>query len=476
MKPKTVNALRRTLSLADLSSLSISSVGPAFSISAAAGVMVGYSGSYSLLAILLIALPFLLSSVVFRLLNQHFPQAGASYHWSARVLGARASRFQGWVVLLAYFASLPPIVLPAAQYTIALVHPQWQGNAVAQLACGTFWIAFSAVPLLFGSRPTAGVTKVFLAVELLFLGAFAAVGIAMLPHAHLPRWRGSFPVSGILVTMVVATTILDGWEIDSYASEEASKPARDPGLGGIIGAVAALLMYMALFPLILSETPLHLLANSPDPMTVWARHLSPYIQPEWSRWILVPILASTAGSLWLTSFILTRALYSMGRDRLLPRRFARVNPHGAPAFSTWAVLGGVWIVLVLQLFATSLNTFFSAVLASAGFFLTLEFALDNLTATVFLWRIHDLTPHRLGRHSHRFMKFGALFAAVYLACVMIAFLRFGPGLVAPWLDAVIAAGMAFGLVFMALPRRGDSTTHVFRHEEESGQNSRMRGA
>ena len=142
MQAKTVNALRKTLSLADLSSLSVSSVGPAFSISAAAGVMAGYSGSYSLLAILLIALPFLLSSVVFRLLNQHFPQAGASYHWSARVLGARASRFQGWIVLLAYFASLPPIVLPAAQYTIALAHPQWHGNAFAQLVCGTFWIAF----------------------------------------------------------------------------------------------------------------------------------------------------------------------------------------------------------------------------------------------------------------------------------------------------------------------------------------------
>ncbi|PWI57151.1 hypothetical protein, partial [Sulfoacidibacillus thermotolerans] len=65
--------LRQTFSLLDLSSLSISSVGPAFSISATAGVMVAYSGIYSLLAVVLVAIPFLLSAFIFRVLNQHFP-------------------------------------------------------------------------------------------------------------------------------------------------------------------------------------------------------------------------------------------------------------------------------------------------------------------------------------------------------------------------------------------------------------------
>jgi len=33
--------------------------------------------------------------------------------------------------------------------------------------------------------------------------------------------------------------------------------------------------------------------------------------------MLIPILLSTAGGLWLTSYILTRALFAMGRERLI---------------------------------------------------------------------------------------------------------------------------------------------------------------
>ncbi len=464
--------LHRTFSLIDLSSLSISSVGPAFSISAAAGVMVGYSGIYSLLAILLVAIPFILSSFIFRVLNQHFPHSGASYHWSARVIGAKASRFQGWVIILAYFTSLPPIVIPAAQYTIALLHPSFQNNVWVEFAISTFWLLFASIPLLSGARPTARITQVFLVVEILFLLVFAGIGVWMLPHAHFPAWHGKFPLAGILLTMVVATTILDGWEIDSYASEESAKPTQDPGLGGIIGAFVALLVYAVLFPLIIGETPITALANSPDPLVAWTNHLTPILPTVLRQSILIPILASTAGSLWLTAFILIRAMYAMGRDHLLPAPFAKLNRHGSPAMITMIVFGLLWLITILQLFVSSLATFFAIILSAAGFFLTLEFTLDSFTASVFLWRLHR--RRHLGDmtwHAHGFMRIASIFITLYLAFVMVAFLVLSPRLISPWSDYAVFGLLVCGVIFMFIPRKQSHVVYTGVFEEVSEASS-----
>ncbi|MCY0875870.1 MAG: APC family permease [Firmicutes bacterium] len=454
--------LRRTYSLLDLSSLSISSVGPAFSISAAAGVMIGYSGLYSLLAVALIALPFLVSAFIFRMLNHHFPQSGASYHWSARVLGARASRFQGWVIMLAYFTSLPPIVLPAAQYTIALINPVWQRSTLVEFAISTFWLLFAMLPLLSGARPTARITQVFLAIEVVFLVGFATLGAILLPHAHFPKAPAHVPVAGILLTMVVATTILDGWEIDSYASEEAARPKQDPGLGGIIGAIGAVVIYAVLFPLLLAETPISQLANSPDPLVAWTHHLTPLLPPYLGRFILVPILASTAGSLWLTGYILIRAMYAMGRDRLLPRWFAQLNRQGAPGVATWVVFVALWVVTILQLFVSSLDTFFAVILSAAGFFLTLEFMLDSVTATVFLWRQHARHPH-----AHRAMAISSAITGLYLGGVLIAFLLLSPRIISPWTDGAVTVLLVAGGVFTVYRGKHTQTVHMIQLDDKS---------
>ena len=111
-------------------------------------------------------------------------------------------------------------------------------------------------------------------------------------------------MGGVLIVAVVAATILDGWEIDSYAAEESARPRKDPGLSGIIGAFLAIAFYAILYPLMFAEAPMRLLARTggTDPLAAWATRI---LGPE--HWlILVPILASTAGGLWLTTYILTR--------------------------------------------------------------------------------------------------------------------------------------------------------------------------
>jgi amino acid transporter len=449
--------LQQVFHLRDLVSLSVSSVGPLFSIAATGGVMAAAAGWWTLPAILVIAVPFLISAFVFRLLNQHFPHAGASYHWSARVLGRRASRFQAWVLILAYFASIPPIIIPAATYTLNLVAPHSHPSALALFAMSAFWCGFALIPLLGGGRPTARITQGFLVLELVSLVGLAVIGVVRWNAIHVPVHFGHFPLGGMIIVAVVAATILDGWEIDSYASEEAQRPRSDPGLGGIIGAVLALVFYAILYPLILGETPLHLLAGAANPMALWGDRLVPA-----AHWlVLIPVLGSTAGSLWLTSFILTRALFAMGRERLLPSAFGKISRRRVPHVAILVTLGAALLVAGIQTAFSSLSTFFATVLASAGFFLVVEFFLDSTTAMVFLTRGHR-SMVEAGEHpgSHWGLRIGSTLCSVMFGGFIVGFFVYGPRAIGGSIDVILGVLLVGGVLF-AFASRKSGATFVF---------------
>jgi amino acid transporter len=446
----TGSGLRQSFRLRDLVPLSLSSVGPMFSVAATGGVMAAQAGWWTLPAIGVLAFPFVVSSFVFRLLNQHFPHAGASYHWSARIVGRGLSRYQAWILILAYFFSIPPIAIPASSYTLALVAPEYHAPVMVQMLVTLFWICFAAVPLLLGARPTARFTQVFFVVEVLSLFTFAGLGVARWSKTAVPIHFGAPPIGGILVVAVVAATILDGWEIDSYAAEESRRPRAHPGIGGIIGALGALLFYAILYPLMLGETPLRHLAGSPDPLVAWSNRLVP--GEPWA--ILIPILASTAGGLWLTSFILTRALYAMGRERLVPRQFARLNHARVPHVAILASLGAAGLVCMLQLFVTSLSTLFSLLLSTAGFFLLAEFFLDSITAVVFLTVGHKRLPDvALQPHGHPWLLLGALCSSAVMGLLLVGFFVYGPRAFGGGIDETLGALLGIGLVFAWWTRR-----------------------
>jgi amino acid transporter len=430
--------------LRDLVPLSVSSVGPMFSVAATGGMMAAQAGWWTLPAIAIMAVPFVVSSFVFRLLNRHFPHAGASYHWSARIVGRGVSRYQAWILILAYFFSIPPIAIPAGAYTLALVAPGYRAPAAVQLAVTLFWIGFAMVPLLLGGRPTARITQIFFALEMVSLTLFGVFGALDWHRLAVPVHFGAPPVGGMLVVAVVAATILDGWEIDSYAAEEARRPRNHPGIGGIVGAFGALLFYAILYPLMLGETPLHLLANSTDPLAIWSHRLVP--GAPWA--MLIPILASTAGGLWLTSFILTRALYAMGRERLVPTSFAKLNRHHVPHVAIVSSLGLAALVCALQLIVSSLGSFFDLVLSAAGFFLLAEFFLDSVTAMVFLTVGHNRLPDvQLRPHGHRVLLLGAVFSSVVMGALLVTFFAYGPRAIGSGIDETLAALLGLGFAF-----------------------------
>lgn len=427
------------LSLSDLSGLSIASVAPLFSLAAAGSVLLRLAGADVMWAVMAIATPFILSSWLFRMLNQHYPNTGASYHWSRRILGFGISRYQSWILMMAYFWSIPPIIIPAAEESLSLAGipqpPSWLVIVVSGL-----WISLSAWLLLRGSKTVARLTKVFMAMELIAVAAFSVFGLT---HWHTLAGNQTTPSwHNFIIAMVIGATIVDGWEIDSYAAEEADYPRKTPGMGGIVGALMVLVFYLAMFPLMLHATSLANLVSHPDVLTTWAQALSPH-----HYWVaIIPIIASTAGSLWLTTFILSKALFAMARDRMLPRFLASRNHFQTETWSVLLPLGLGWAVIAMQLLFSSLSAVFNLVLSTAGFFLILEFLFDSISAAVFLTRIHRGGVHGLD-HKHSGLQAVSYLTTAWFTMTVVVFLIYGPKAIGHSIDTMVAIMLAAGLAF-----------------------------
>ncbi len=454
--------------LRDLAGLSISGVGPLFSVAATAGLFAAKAGDYSLISIGIVAIPLLCCAFVLRFLNQKFPNAGASYHWTRIVLGQRASLLQAAVLAFGYFLSLPAIIVPAASYTLALIAPHLESSSLAELVTGTCWLGVALIALLVGARPIAWAVKLFIAIEGLSLLTIFILGIIHL-HSHgvsqvasqhlqaavsIKTAGFTLPLAGIIITAIMAAPILDGWEVDSYAAEESKSPRRDPGLGGIIGVGISVLVYLTVFPLLFSEVPRKILLGSTNPMLNWGSRLIPGSPSI----ILLPIITSAGGVLMLISYILSRALFAMGRDKVLPKAFARLSARKIPNVAIIISLSAAFAVVSLELFATSLSGFFAQLLSAAGFFLIAEFFIDTLVALFVLRR----DP------SHAWLRRCTFISTLLLASLLVGFLIISPREVGSQVD-FICMGLVVLAVLFAWGRklRPRATTLVFVPETKT---------
>ena len=445
------------LHILDLIPMSLSSIAPAFSIAAAYGVLVSLAGPQAIMSTFITALPIIFAALVFRQLNIHHPHAGASYYWTSKILGSRAGSFQGWILSLAYFFSIPPIVVPAGEYTlqflsaIGLISAAAASNTVLVSLAGICWVLVAIVPLVLGAKPTARLTELFLFTELAVFALFFWFGISHMQghvvNAFSASWFFSTHVSlsGLAMGMVIAITILDGWEIDSYSSEESKKPRAWPGLGGIVGLLAVLAIYAIAMPLITIETPLSALSQSANPLATWAY----YVVPQYGWIVDIAVIASTASSLWLTSFILSRAWYAMARDGQMPKAMGRLHKKFRSPVTGILIIGALSIVINLwMLLFPTVKSFFTLVLGAAGIFLAMEFCIDCINGVVFFWVLHRHIPDGMG-HAHWIYKIISLAGALSLASIIAISIYYSPELIGSEFIYVFAALLIPG-IFVAM--------------------------
>jgi amino acid transporter len=380
-----VKRLAKSLSLTDLLVLSSSSMAPAYSLAAVMGLVVATSGTGAPFALLVSTIPIAFIAIGFMRLTSTMPSAGAVYTWSRAAFGDRGSWFTAMMLVIAYYFGSLASAFPTSVYTLKLIDPTASSSPVAIAVVSCMWVAFSTYFLVIGARPTAMLSAAFLIVEL-----FAVLLIAELAFAHpftgTPPTHlavagltvGEFGWSGVAVGAALSIWITAGWEISSYSSEETAKGGNVAGIGAIVG----LLGTFAIVGLCeIAYLRVCTVAGFTDHQEDALAYVASMVGGRWVELLMTAaVLVSSAAALWTTMQLLSRGIFSMGRDGLLPRVLATVHPkYGSPWVSILAVSVPIAAIMLLAGFATTAQQELQTVVGASSIFIGATFIITGLS-------------------------------------------------------------------------------------------------
>jgi APA family basic amino acid/polyamine antiporter len=309
-------------------------------------------------------------------------------------------------------------------------------------------VAVITVILVIGIRESANTNNAMVLLKIGIILFFITVGLFLLrPVNWTDPAQGGFAPNGFAGISAGAAIIFFsyiGFDAVSTASEEAKDPAKDMPFGIIMSLVVCTVLYIALSLVMTGIAPWRTL-GTPEPMiTALAQAKGPPGLINASRFIVALGAVIAMGSVLLVFQLgQPRIFFSMARDGLLPRVFAKVHPkYKTPYVGT--ILTGLFVA-VFAAFAniaevvdlTNIGTLFAFVLVSLGVIVLRR--VDPQRSRPFRVPGVPLTP------------LISVAACLYLMLQLprITWIRFGL-----WLLAGLALYFLYGMWHSRLARRG----------------------
>lgn len=322
-----------------------------------------HAGPAVLLSYLIAGLICAFAGLCYAELSSTLPVSGSAYTYSYATIGEFAAWVMGALLLLEYGLAASVVAVGWSGYMVSLLGDiglhipavltgpaghHLQANGVDVLVNGApvvylfnlpaFLVCLAlALLLIVGVSESAKFNNLIVAIKVTVLVAFILVGgfiiLKNLP-TYTPNWhpfipeptgaKGEFGWSGIIRAASIVFFAYIGFEAVSTAGQEAKDPKKDMPFG-IIGSLIACTIIYILVSIVLTLIVNYRSLNVPDPVAVAVDAFG----PQWA-WFAKTI--KVGAIIGLTSVILvlmygqTRIFYTMARDGLLPRVFARVHP------------------------------------------------------------------------------------------------------------------------------------------------------
>ncbi len=357
------NLLHRQLSSFGVLLLTLSSLSPVLSVYGVGGQVLQQAGTGAAGLFLLGLAAAVVWAMVYAELGSAFPYAGGDYVGVGTVLGGWA----GMVTLAIWAASAGPATAFEAQIIADYTGGLLPGVPAMAITLGSLLAAIGVA--LLAVRLGALVTGLFLTVEMLavvtLIGAgfwHPARGMAeVLGHPLMPGPDGLVPETLGVFALAAVSTVYGtvGGNQALYFGEELADPHRRMGRVVVIacmaGAVATALPVIAVT---LGAANFAGILASPAPFAAFiSQKLAPWAGQALGAGVALAIFNAMIAAMMAYA----RLYYSMGRDGVLPRAFARVHGgSGVPRFAT--VVLGVFSLLCCFLATRTLLIFTTGLL------------------------------------------------------------------------------------------------------------------
>ena len=285
-----------------------------------------------------------------------YPVAGSAYTYTQKTFGAPLGFLIGWSLLLDY------LFLPMINYLVIGIYMAAAFPAVPAWVFIVVSIGIVTVLNVVGIVSVARASSIIIAVQTVFIVTFVAMSIVTVSRAGgvdlaAPfRGDGSAPGLGVGVAggAVLCLSFL-GFDAVSTLSEEAKRPTHDVPRAIILATVGAGLLFIVLSYLSQLVFPSNAFADvdsgSLDVMrTAGGKFLESFFTAAY--------VAGCIGSALTSQASVSRILYAMGRDGILPRRFFG---HVSPRFSTPVYAIGLVSLVSLLAMVIDLTTLASII-------------------------------------------------------------------------------------------------------------------
>lgn len=378
-------------------------------------------------AITLLAMCF--TALSYAMMVRRFPVAGSAYTFTRRAFGVHIGFLAGWTLLLDY------LLLPMVTYLVIGIY---LNAAFPAIPLWVFFLAALALVTVFnviGIRLLAGVNMALLALQFVFIAVFIVMTFSTLAGSPLPSLADVFLNDRANLALILSGSALLcfsflGFDAVSTLAEETRRPERTLPRAIVLVTVFGGLLFMLLSAVSNVAMPDYTAYTSVDAasldvmLAAGGEFLAAFFTAAYVAGCFASVLASQA--------TVSRILYSMGRDRLLPHTvFAFVHPR----FRT--PLGATLVVATISLVGLALDLLTLSSLISFG--ALVAFGAVNLSVIK-----HHLIDRRL-RGAGAYVLYGAVPGIGFLLTAWLWTSLSGTALIVGIVWAVV--GFAYLLVF-----------------------------
>jgi putrescine importer len=340
------------------------------------GILARASGGKAPLSYVIALAAMLPTAASYAHMARAYPVAGSSYSYVRKAIDSRLGFLTGWAILLDY------LFMPMAIWLIGTAYLHAMIPAVPEPVWLFAFVATTTAINVVGLKLAAGLNIVLVTLQVLVLAAFVVLCV----HVTLgDPTRPLFPVSPLAAGAAQLPLVFAGAAIACYSylgfdavstlTEEVRDPMRTVPkailwvtlIGGLIFVVTAYFVQAA-----------HPRTDFADPDSAASEIAASVGGDAFALVFLIGLVVGQFASGVAAQASVSRLLYALGRDAVLPRRlFGRLSArYGTPVFA-------ISLCAAISLLALGLDVTTSTSFINFGAFLT--FILVNLSVVFKYW-------------------------------------------------------------------------------------------